>query len=295
MGTSGQARSAALLVLLGMAIIGLIDSFVVNIAEYAGLWQFHATRAAMALPILIGVGLMLGAKILPLRAWAVFGRAAFIATAMILYFGSIPSVGLPLTAAGLFTSPVFVLLFSALFFGHRVGPYRILAVFLGFAGVLLILDPFGADFTWRLTLPVLAGAFYAMSAITAREWCAGESVVAMMIGFFLVLGSAGLAGVLAVGSGVGDDFFSKGWKPLTGPFLFWTAVQAVGSLIAVSLLTRAYQSTRASYLVVFENTLLVFAAFWSFVLFGETVSGQAAIGMGLIVASSILISLRTPQ
>lgn len=45
-------KKAALLMLTGMGIIGLIDNFVVFIANETGLWQFHLTRSAMALPMI---------------------------------------------------------------------------------------------------------------------------------------------------------------------------------------------------------------------------------------------------
>ena len=58
-------RRGALLMLTGMAIIGLIDNFVVRIAEYAGLWQFHFLRTVLALPMLVGIGLVLRSRLLP--------------------------------------------------------------------------------------------------------------------------------------------------------------------------------------------------------------------------------------
>jgi len=206
-------RYGAILVLAGMAIIGLIDNFVVEIAKYAGLWQFHFVRALMALPMLVVIGLLMGLALL-------------------------------LVIAGMFTSPVFVLIFSRLLFGVQVGRVRILAVAVGFIGVLMVLNPFGEAFTWRLILPVIGGLLYALNSIV--------------------------------------------------PFLGWTFVQAIGSIVGVGLLTRAYQSTETTYLVVYEYSLLLFASFWAFVFYGQTVGGLAILGMGLIVVSGTIIALRSP-
>lgn len=282
----------ALLVLAGMAVIGLIDNFVVEIAKLSGLWQFHFIRAVMALPMLVILGLVLGHALLPQRYWAVGLRSVLLASAMLLYFGSIPAMPIALVIAGLFTSPVFVLIFSALFFGTRVGIYRIAAVAVGFTGVLLVLNPFGADFTPRLILPVLGGALYALNAIVARRYCAQESTVAMLIGFFLTLGLLGAAGLVVLGRAQSVEFLARGWVDPGMPFLAWTFVQAFGSIIGVGLLTRAYQSTETTYLVVFEYSLLLFASFWAFILYGQTVGWMAALGMALIVASGVIIALR---
>ena len=59
------------------------------------------------------------------------------------------------------------------------------------------------------------------------------------------------------------------------------------------LITRAYQTGEATYLAPFEYTLLIFASFWAFALYGQWVSWQAILGMALIVGSGVLIALRS--
>ena len=285
-------HQGALLVLSGMFIIGLIDNFVVEVAKVSGLWQFHFIRSLMAIPMLVVIGLLSGAALLPRRYWAVVLRSFLLGSSMLLYFGSIPNMPIALVVAGLFTSPVFVLIFSALFFGVSVGKFRILAVFLGFLGTVLVLDPLGADFSFALILPVLGGALYALNAIVSRRYCAEESTVAMLIFFFATLGLFGALGLLWFGTAENPDFLARGWVETSPAFWGWTLVQAVGSIVAVGLLTRAYQTNETTYLVVFEYSLLIFASFWAYILFGQLVSMTAALGMGLIVVSGVTIALR---
>ena len=54
-----------------------------------------------------------------------------------MYFAARPSVGIAQTAAGFFTSPIWVAVLSALLFGERIGPRRIVGVAIGSAGVCL--------------------------------------------------------------------------------------------------------------------------------------------------------------
>ena len=64
------------LVIVGaMALIGFIDNFVGVIAGEAGLWQFHAYRGVVSLPLILGVGWALGIRIWPRRGLAVAGRS----------------------------------------------------------------------------------------------------------------------------------------------------------------------------------------------------------------------------
>jgi hypothetical protein len=53
---------------------------------------------------------------------------------------------------------------------------RIVAVALGFLGVVMVLGPEAlAGASLAAALPVVAGALYALGNIATREWCAGES------------------------------------------------------------------------------------------------------------------------
>src|SRR6056297_3880246 len=133
--------TAALSILSAMVIVGFIDNFVVLIAAEAGIWQFHAVRALMCLPIFLGlVWLGLG-RIAPVRRWAVVGRSFFLTLAMVLYFAALGVLPVAQAAAGLFTAPIFVVVISAVVLRQRIGPFRIGAVAVGFLGVLMILRP----------------------------------------------------------------------------------------------------------------------------------------------------------
>lgn len=291
MQTEAIGRSAIML-LIGMSIIGLIDNFVVEIAKNAGLWQFHLFRALIALPILVVFGVIFGQRLLPIRVWAVGLRSFFLATAMLLYFASIPSMPIALVVAGLFTSPVFVLVFSWVGLGLAIGFYRLVAVGVGFLGVLLILDPWNADFSWRLLLPVAGGALYALNAIASRRLCSEESTIAMLIGLFITFGVFGAIGLFVLGDASSTEFALSGWREPTPTLLFWIVIQAVGSIVSIGLLTRAYQTAETTYLVVYEYSLLIFASFWGYVLYAQSVGLSAIFGMCLIVLSGIIIAWR---
>lgn len=70
--------------------------------------------------------------------------------------------------AGLFTSPIFVLLITALALGEKIGPIRVIAVSLGFLGILLVLNKGLIDLNIISFLPVLGGVFYALAAVATR-------------------------------------------------------------------------------------------------------------------------------
>jgi drug/metabolite transporter (DMT)-like permease len=148
---------------------------------------------------------------------------------------------------------------------------------------------------------VAAGALYALGNIATREWCARESAETLLAGFFVTLELFGLIGifVLALWQPVTPDgaegFVLRGATALTPTFLFWTFVQAAGSLLGVGLMIRAYQIAEASRVAIFEYVILPASALWSYLLWGELVSSRAAAGMGLIFFAGLLIVLRRRQ
>jgi len=108
------------------------------------------------------------------------------------------------------------------------------------------------------------------------------------------LGAIGL-GLMAAGLGDGVSFVGTGWVEPTAVFWKWTIVQAVFSMIAVSMLTRAYQVGDTSYISIFEYSFLIFASFWAFVLFGDSLGVLSMIGIAMIIVSGAVIALRSAE
>jgi drug/metabolite transporter (DMT)-like permease len=293
-----EPLKATIFIIIGMMVLGLSDNYVRMISADAGLWQFHATRAAMAIPIII-VGSFLGLGALrPSRPWAVLGRSTLIALSMLIYFGCLAFLPIGVVVAGLFTAPIFVLLISVLFRGEQIGLVRWLAVAAGFIGALLVIQPAEGSLTALSFVPIIAGILYACGAVATRAWCEGEGTAALVLGFFGVLGLLGLLGlgVLAIWPqhvALGNDgFITRGAVPITGDFLFWTAVQAVGAIVGIGCLTKAYQIGEASFVAINEYSLIVFASFWAYVIWDETLGSLAIVGIMLIAASGVVITLR---
>ncbi|NEX47076.1 DMT family transporter [Pseudotabrizicola algicola] len=280
-------------------LIGFTDNYVRVIAQDHGLWQFHFTRTMMAFALLGLAVPLLGLRLRPVNPRAVLARSVIHGLAMVIYFGALAFLPVAIVAAGLFTAPIFVLLISRFAYGHAIGPVRILAVGIGFVGVLLVLGPEAiSGASAAAILPVVAGALYALGNVATREWCPDESAETLVAGFFGMLGLLGLLGmiVLAVAplaAPLGPDgFLLRGWVAPNWPFLFWTFVQAAGSLLGVGMMIRAYQITDAGRASVIEYVILPASAFWSWLLWREVLAPMAVGGMVLIVVAGCMIALR---
>jgi drug/metabolite transporter (DMT)-like permease len=297
--TKDRTLMAAGLISVYAFVIGFTDNYVRVIAEEAGLWQFHFTRSCMT-AVLLGLGVAIwGFRVKP-RSWrAVVARSAIHGSAMVIYFGALAFLDVALVAAGLFTAPIWVLLISRFAYGHAIGPVQVMAVALGFVGVILVLGPEAlGGASLAALLPIIAGALYALGNIATREWCGAESAQTLLAGFFGALGIIGAVGMVALTLfplevPVGPDgFLQRGPVWASGEFYFWTFVQAAGSLIGVGFMIRAYQITDASRASVLEYVILPASAFWTWVIWGKGLEPLAVLGMVLIVAAGTLIALR---
>lgn len=294
-----RTLAAAASVLGYATLIGLTDNYVRVVAADTGLWQFHFIRTLMALPLFLLAAALLGLKLRPVNLRAVVARSLVHGSALMVYFGCLAFLTVAQVAAGLFTAPIFVLLLSRYVYGHALGPVRIVAVALGFAGVIMLLTP-GSDqpLGWASILPVAAGALYALGNLATREWCMGESAATLTLGFFLALGTFGLAGTLlftllpfAVPEGTAG-FVLRGWVSPSADFLALTALHALGSVLGVGMVVRAYQLAEASRVSVFEYAVLPIAAGWGWLLWGESITWLGLSGMALIAGAGSMIALR---
>lgn len=292
-------RAAALTMLAAMLVIGCIDNFISLIARDAGLWQFQVLRSAMGLPLIILVSFLGFGTLWALRLWAVALRSFFVAFAMLFYFGSLAFMPLAQALAGLFTSPIFILLITAFILREPVGPARIWAVFIGFIGILLVLDSDWSTLSWISFLPVVGGLFYAMGAVATRQLCEGESTLSMLAMLFLIQAIIGALALAVLGQFEftvpegAAGFIQRGWVwPVTAalPFIL---LQAVGSVLGVGLIIRAYQIGTASYVAIYEYSVFISGPFFAWMLFGQTVTALQAGGIILIAAAGIVIALRS--
>lgn len=291
--------SAAFFMIGAMLIIGAIDNVIVLLAQEIGLWQFHFTRALVALPLVGFLSLVGLGTIRPQRLWAVAVRSGLVAISMLFYFSALALMPIAQALAGLFTSPIFILLVTSLVLKQPIGPWRILAVALGFAGILLVLQPDPRNFSWITLLPVAGGFFYALGAISTRTLCAQESTVAMLAGMWLTLGILGAVGVIALNlwplpSLPGPEgFVTRGWTwPMwyAAPFV---VLQAFGSVAGVFMIIKSYQLGEPSYVAVFEYSVMIFGPVYALVLFGQTLQTAQIAGIFLIMLAGIVIALRS--
>ena len=294
-----RPMAAAMCMLGAMALLGFVDNYVATIATEVSVWQFLSVRMVMAVAFVAvlswaGLGTMK-----PQRWWAVALRSGLVAVGMLLYFGSLAFMPIAQSLAGLFTSPIFVLLMTVLVLKQKIGPWRIIAVAIGFTGILLVLGVQDGAPGWIMVMPVAGGFFYAMGSLVTRVLCAEESTLSMLAGIMI---SQAIIGVIAlitlaiwqpeVPDGAAG-FLLRGWVwPIPSIFPY-IALQAFVSVMGVFLLIRAYQWGDASQVSVLEYSIMIFGPFFGWLLMGQIITPMMIAGIALIIVAGGIIAVRS--
>ncbi|MCO4839728.1 DMT family transporter [Ascidiaceihabitans sp.] len=296
-----RPMAAALCMIGAMVLLGFVDNFVATVAEEISIWQFLAVRASMAIPLICLMSMMGLGTMRPKRFWAVAVRSLLTATGLMLYFGSLAFMPIAQSLAGLFTSPIFVLLISAFVLKQTIGKWRVIAVAIGFSGILLVLGVQDGAPGWIMMMPVAGGLIYATGSMATRILCSEESTISMLAGIMIVqfvIGTLALVGLTiwapVVPDGA-DGFLLRGlvW-PIETVFPY-IAMQAVISVAGVFLLIRAYQWGEASQVSVLEYSIMIFGPFFAWLLMGQSITPIMMAGIALIMVAGGIIAVRSKE
>ncbi len=208
-------------------------------------------------------------------------RAMLGMTGMFFTFGA--PVLLPLAAATTlgFTTPVFAVILSALVLRETVGPVRWLAVALGFAGVVVIVQP------WHFVLPPLgaavglgAGLMVALISIQVRDLGRTEEPLSVVFWFATIS-----APVLALGL----PFYASWHSPWQWFLLLGGGVLG---LIGQLLLTASLRYGQVASVIVMDYSSLIWATLFGWLIWDELPPESTWYGAPLVIAAGGVIAWR---
>jgi len=293
----GSTARGALWIVGGMALIAASDNATPLVTEHMGLWQFHALRSAMVIPLVLAFAWATGrlGTARPRSLRRVSERSLLSTVAMVMYFAALPAVGISQAAAGLFTSPVWAVLVAAVCYGERPGSRRILAVAIGFAGACLVLGV-GAEPVKPMALVAVAGGLaWALSVIWTRRHCRAESALCLAVAQFAALLLAGLVGlallpwIIPALSGIeGTEFVTQPVRAVGLWPLLLLLLIGLARITAAACQAIGYQSGESGTVALFDLSFLFWAPFIARIAWGDTISPRMAVGMAMIVAAGAL-------
>lgn len=179
-------------------------------------------------------------------------------------------------AHAVFTSyPLLVAALSGPILGEKVGWRRWAAILVGFAGVLIILQPGDAVVSPWALVPLLAAFMFAVYGLLTRYVARKDPAP---VSFFWT----GVVGALAM-----TPFGLATWTWMTPADWGWMATLCCTAVLGHWLLIRAFAVAEASEIQPFAYLQLVFASGIGLVIFDETLRPNVAFGAGIVVAAGV--------
>jgi drug/metabolite transporter (DMT)-like permease len=190
-------------------------------------------------------------------------------------------VYVPLSTIGavIQTVPILVTAAAALFLGERVGMRRASAIFVGFLGALLIIQPGAASFDITAILALIAAIGMALRDIATK--LVRENLSTRLLSFyscflFIISGS-----VLLIINGEAS-------VPVLGNSVTIAAMIVTGSL-GFFFMTEAVRLGEMSVVSPFRYTRLLFSMATGILILGEQVNTYMIIGSALTILSGLYI------
>lgn len=210
-------------------------------------------------------------------------RVLFEITGRLFYVLAIALIPLSAATVILQATPLVVVASAAIVFGEKVGWRRWTAIFIGLAGVVVIIQPSTDSFSLLSILAIIGMLGFAGRDLASRAAPATISTALLGLYGFLSVVVAGALYALWQGAPlVWPD-------PTTALYLIAAVVAGIG---AYSCLMKAMRTGEVSAVTPFRYTRLLFGIALGVLAFGETLSLAMLIGSGLIVFSGLFIIWR---
>ena len=183
----------------------------------------------------------------------------------------------------LFSSPVFVALFSARLLRERVDARQWLAIGGGFLGVILIVRPGGVAFAWAALVPVLAAFTNGFRDAFTRRLSRTETSISVLFWSGLMVMAAG--------------FLTSplGWQGVDAAGAAWFLAAGLFNASAHFMVIEALRLGRAAIVAPFRYSGLLWAMLVGFLVWGEAPDAWMLAGAAVVVASGVyMIRLTVP-
>ena len=183
-------------------------------------------------------------------------------------------------AAVVMITPLLVAALSVPMLRERIARDQWIAIWIGLAGVLILLRPGAALASWAAILPLGTAACFAVYQVLTRR-ISGTDPTSTTLFYTALVGTVIMSFTVAL-----DWRMPLPWDALLMVSL--GVLAAVGHLLFVSALEHASPAALAPYLY----SQLVWATIFGFTIFGNAPDTPSLIGMAIIVASGLYVIAR---
>ncbi len=199
----------------------------------------------------------------------------------LFFFGAVKHVGVAEAISISFIAPLAVVFLAWPLLGERITAVRLLAVIVGFAGVLVVIRPGSSVFQWASLMLVASAIAYAIYQIYIRRVGAVDHPSTSV--FYSALGSTIVMSAVV-------------------PFV-WVAPRSWGDVAMLASLglfggighycvARAMTYAPANFIAPFNYTQMIGSVIVGYLMFAEVPDYYTWLGTALIVSAGLMVGLR---
>jgi drug/metabolite transporter (DMT)-like permease len=268
-----------LFMILSMACFAVEDTFIKLLSARLPATQilfsvgFGGALITLALAVTLNVNLadkiLLNKHVISRTIADLFG-AFFFTSAMVL-------IPMSLLASILQATPLFVTLGAAILLGEKVGWRRWSAIFIGFLGIIIILQPGYGSFQLVSLLGLAAVLCLALRDVVTRDMATEIPTLTVTFYACLAMGSAGF---------IAYPFFGTPIMPTTFEAILLVCAAIIG-LTGYFLIVLATRKGDVSVIAPFRYSRLLFSLVLASLILGEMLTLPILLGGLLVVSSGI--------
>jgi drug/metabolite transporter (DMT)-like permease len=207
-------------------------------------------------------------------------RALMLLGASGLFFAGLPYVPLGEAVALAYSETLIVILLAPLILRERLTGRGVTAAVVGFAGVLLVVRPGGAQSSWLGPAFLLMSAVFGALSIVQIKRIRSTDDSETTVLFFTMVGTVVAGCTLAIN-----------WRTPSAGALVIMAILGAFATAGQLLMTVAFRQADAGRLAPYNYTSVVWAALFGYIIWQETLQPLSLLGIALIVGSAIAVAV----
>lgn len=290
----------AFYILLAMLLFACQDVLIKQASEQLPVLQLLAVRTALVTVLLLAlIAVIQPSAWRPRRLPPLLLRGTLAFLAFSSYYLALAFIPLADASAVYMSAPLFVTALSVPLLGERIGRHRVVAVVLGFIGVVIVINPGASVFRIESAVPLFSALCYSLIPIITRRTSSDEHALTMALYTALpYLALTLLTGAVFshdAGSNASESMLANltaTWQPIGIELLGTMAITALfftGGLISI---TEAYRTAAVSALAPFEYSHLVWSTTLGLLAFGHWPATHTLLGGSVIVGCGCYVAYR---
>ena len=298
---TNQNTKGIFFIMTGMAFFSIQDSLIKYIYEDVALFELYFGRTLIQSIILLSFVLLTKKTIILKTHYPVLTlvRVVCFFFGFSFFYISLTFMTLAMTSALFFSCPFFMSMFAKFFLKEKIGIRRWSAIFVGFVGVLIVLNPSLEEFNFFKLAPVACALCYATSMTITKYTSSKDSIYTQMTWLYIFAIFASIIIFLVSGDGKFNNFSDSTMQFIfrewfTNPAEAWPYVLVMGIVASISFFCvfSAYSIASPSIVSLFEYSYIVWAMLAGYILFETVPVPRTFVGAAIIIGAGFYIYFR---